>query len=420
LDSYTYYSAVTRIPARIVDPGGPLETRLLAPLVGTVGFAIATALAMAGFASNATVGTALLVASVLWHFGTRVPKFFSPRDATLEAFPGFLRIGAVHLGRFLSAKGIHGATTSATPDGVALTIQPNYGRPLTLVVRDYPTAQSILASLGVGHHGFGYVQWRLSPRWHRTLVSLADVAAILIGWMPVVLVLWIARNNLVELLNGLGAVAILVLALPIGVRAYARANAGAIGFDMLRLWLKQGTSVAWGEIRDAQIAPGGVRVTLEDGRYELVAIPRGAMTADEQGVFVEQIRGSAQRAKGHGMRKEEPATRVDVLACNGEAVRHWLERVEMLARSMATTGYRSTSIDRSDLWTTVEDPEAATDLRAAAARVLVRVDPESRVRIDAAFAASRDKIQAKRMRIVALEEDIEEVAERLEKLQAHS
>jgi hypothetical protein len=68
------------------------------------------------------------------------------------------------------------------------------------------------------------------------------------------------------------------------------------------------------------------------------------------------------------------------------------------------------------LWSTVEDPEAATDLRAAAARVLTRVDPTVRKRIDVAIAATHDARDEKRIRL-ALEDDVEYAASKLEALE---
>src|SRR5262249_9791393 len=125
---------------------------------------------------------------------------------------------------------------------------------------------------------------------------------------------------------------------------------------------------------------------------------------EEHVIFMAQLEAAIRRGRGEGPTKEAPLTRVDVLEKGSEDTRQWLHRVDAFARSMEASTYRAATIDKTDLWATLNDPEAKIDLRAAAARVLVRVDPTARVRVDEAIATIHDKKDAKRVRIAALEE----------------
>jgi hypothetical protein len=82
----------------------------------------------------------------------------------------------------------------------------------------------------------------------------------------------------------------------------------------------------------------------------------------------------------------------------------------------AGAGYRGNTLDTQDLWAILEDPEAETELRAAAARIL-RHAPNTRVRIDAAVAAVRDETDGRRLR-VAIADDLDTASQELAFLDA--
>lgn len=100
-----------------------------------------------------------------------------------------------------------------------------------------------------------------------------------------------------------------------------------------------------------------------------------------------------------------------------EGPRMWLERLDALAASLTREdGYRQAGIDVDALWSTLERPEASDALRAAAARVLARVAPESsRPRVTEALATVRDGVTRARI-AAALEEDVDEAARELDRL----
>ena len=76
-----------------------------------------------------------------------------------------------------------------------------------------------------------------------------------------------------------------------------------------------------------------------------------------------------------------------------------MARLDATAAAMSAHGYRGAAIDREDLRLAVEDFDIDLDMRLAAGRVLAKVDPQSRVRVAEAGAASSSPQQAKLFRI---------------------
>ncbi len=74
------------------------------------------------------------------------------------------------------------------------------------------------------------------------------------------------------------------------------------------------------------------------------------------------------------------------------------------------------SSTRRILWLALESPDAPTRVRAAAARVLARVDPdEAKKRVASVLACDRDEHACAVIR-VALEDDVDVAARELEEL----
>jgi hypothetical protein len=104
-----------------------------------------------------------------------------------------------------------------------------------------------------------------------------------------------------------------------------------------------------------------------------------------------QLLSAAHRAHGGGPEKPVATTRIDVLARGRAAREEWLARVDAAAAGFAG-GYRGAGLEQDDLWSTLHDPEAPADLRAGAARVLLRIAPEkARVDVPAVLATVRVK-----------------------------
>jgi hypothetical protein len=98
------------------------------------------------------------------------------------------------------------------------------------------------------------------------------------------------------------------------------------------------------------------------------------------------------------------------------SVADWLARVDALAATKDEAGYRGVQIPEEDLWRAVEDHETAPDIRAAAARLLIRISPEkSHDRVAAALDSIHDDTERAHLR-AALDSDLEMAAREIESL----
>jgi hypothetical protein len=94
----------------------------------------------------------------------------------------------------------------------------------------------------------------------------------------------------------------------------------------------------------------------------------------------------------------------------------WIARIDALASMQSDVGYRVAQIPIDELWSALENHETAHDVRAAAARVLLRVSPEkSADRIAAALASIHDDTERAHLR-AALDSDPEAAAREIESL----
>jgi hypothetical protein len=351
--------------------------------------------------SAAVVGFAALAVPRLWRLAFR-------GDTTIHVRPGRVRIGWSIV---LRARDIEGASTARTGGGIVVTLKPKRLEPISLVFADETSAHEVLAALGIGHTGVGRLDWLLVPRVYRHTVALFDFAlAAMLGVSLAYLAIGSMRYASQTLFLGLIAMTLSALA-----RAQWRSMGARVLFDPWGVWLGR-QQIPWTSIRDANDQPDGIQLGFERGNA-LVRIPPGSIGQAEKEVLLDQILAGIGRAHGRGAPKTEPHTRIDILGRSGEEVRRWLTRVDAVAANIGKAGYRAASIELADLWLTLEDPEASVDLRVASARVLARIAPDDRVRIDAVISATRDLADAKRMRI-AMEPDADEAAELLERLGA--
>ena len=364
------------------------------------------------------VGAALLFAgagyasvSVMSAFGIlllAVPRVFewAHRGRTrIHIEPGRVRIGAMTI----LARKVLGASTARVSDGILVTIKSKQREPLSFVVKDDRAADEILAALGIGHTGAGRLEWIVLKRSFTMFLGVFEWLLGILMALAFAYALQQSENAIVYAMFSfmiMGVAAIL--------RTQWTANAQSVAFDPWGVWVS-GHQIPWSSLERADEHPEGIALTY-DGGYVIAKIPTDGLRQAEKDAVLEQIRAGIGRAHGLGIPKPEPHTRIDVLARSGHAVRHWLARIDTLASGIGKPGYRETSLEIEDLWLTLDDPEAPADLRAAASRLLYRLEPRARVRIDAAIAAVREPADGERMRI-AMEADVDEAAMELERLE---
>jgi hypothetical protein len=373
-----------------------------------------------------------LVASVLLVTSDRLPPLFPPQQVELRLSPGCVEVHrAGLLSQKILTKDLTGASTAATPDGLAITLgrKDRDAAPTVLIVDSEEDARAIRKALGIGHEGFGEIELRATPSGASSFGSLLSVVGMLVGFVGAIVAAVIVSEgwrdsdtSIVYWFAGITAM------LGAGGHLLSRGKRGAIPFSMQEDGVHTYETprfervIPWHEISGTQTLPYGIMLLLHrnDERVHLAAWPRGArggFTAQDAALFAWQILSAAQRAHGLGPHKEDLGSRVTALRRGGDKPRAWLARVDVMASALtAGAGYRGASIDVDDLWAVLEDPDAEEELRIAAARMLSRADAQgSRVRIDAAIATVHDDKAARRLR-VAITDAPDAVAEAVEEL----
>src|SRR5262249_32945227 len=138
------------------------------------------------------------------------------------------------------------------------------------------------------------------------------------------------------------------------------------------------------------------------------------MSEQEADHLVAQLTCAVRRAQGGRGNDEDALSRLASLRQGRLLARDWITRLDTCAPMMRRGGgYRGPTFEEHDLWSVLESPDADPELRAAAARVLLRIASRARVRVDAAVASMRDEGEVERVRIL-LEPDAEKASDELD------
>lgn len=335
--------------------------------------------------------------------------------------PGVLAIP----GTKIRAHDLIGATTARHEDGISLMLshvrRPT--RPIILDVRDEAALGKLCRALGIGFHGFGWVDVATTPP---AMTGLRSFSAI----MTLVLALGLLVPSFdLAMLFGMAVAcsgllwAITASSTTSSKGAFMRLTDGGIyvaagvlgsrfvGFDKMTGVHADKTGIVVTTL-DEDGKRGFERVEVRTSRFD-----RHAPSRSEIDHVVSQLAAAIDRA--HGRAALEPAREaftVSLERAPGEALRDWLARID--AMSLGGAGYRSSAVaSKKELWELLEDPDAKPNVRAAAARLLSRSAPdELRVRIGDVLATIRD--EPTRVRIAAtVDDDALAEAERSEALE---
>jgi hypothetical protein len=376
------------VRARIVDPVGPRWWRAL-PYLTSSFFLLAACFAPSGATALLGIGfTAFFLAP--WLSGRR-----AARDVELLLGPGHIDVrGAGLLSQRIEARSIEGASTARLQRGVGLAIaRSGRDRAVSFVLENDADAHAVRDALGIGHHGFGELPWVLGPSGTEKIDALARLFA----WPSACASVAAFAFRLTWLFPLLlpAAAATLIVLLSFVIRSvkphlFLRAD-GVHGY--FPGWQHFG----YASIADARVEGDALKLVFH-GRAEPVWVRLGrtafttrGVSADELAQLTGQLLSAAQRAQGGAPEKELPATRIDLLARGRDSREAWLARLDATAATFAASGgYRGAELVEEDLWATLKDPEAPAELRAGAARVLVRVAPErGRAEVASVLAAVR-------------------------------
>ena len=417
--------SVEPLPVVVHDPKGPVGWRLLPYAGGLVGFAATlgalAAQSVPAIACGAIATMAAIAAAPL------LPGRWRPRRAELEVHPGHVRVHAGAASQTLRPQDVEGASTADRGGGrvvMSIARRGRSGVPIALELDSAADAARVRDALGIGHAGFGAVVWPLRPRGEGALRAYAKVALGLA--LAAYLLLALAVLALGGLVEGPAAAGVLVLVFVLGFLALLSvAHRGSGSFTpesepRIALW-GDGLHLAFeGAARTlpfsdvASAATERDRLVIETTGGERILLPfpptelsRG-LSREDQAVVLAQIRAAAARARGLGTpRPEVPETVGELAHRPSEPAIEWLARVERSA-ALLRQGYRGATFEPEDLWSVLDDPDAPADLRAAAARILVRVDDGARPRVAALAEATRD--DRERLLLLTADSDAEAFA----------
>jgi hypothetical protein len=346
----------------------------------------------------------------------------SPRGGRVEIAPGLVRLGDGPLATRIVPADVQGASTARRSDGVslALGLRSQPGSPIELHFATEEEARAALSALGIGHRGTGTLMWHLVPGW----LGLADRVLRLgagLSWLAVAVGLFFATLGVeaAGLLLGLATLASVATTLALVVTAVARSAASTvIVLDPHGLGVGQAglpyTQLRWDEVENASASPRGLHLATRRGPLR-IALP--ALVAEPTVRHVTaQILSAAKRARGLGPEAPDHTSVADLARGEQEPVRAWLARLDgLLGQGF---GYRGRPLSVADLWALLEDPDAAADARAAAARLLARIAPdELRVRIAPVLSTIADEGRRRRIYLACHVEETERAAAELEALE---
>lgn len=367
----------------------------------------------------------VLLGLVLLLFAKRLSRPLPPEPVTLQLGAGRLEVVGKDFRKRIRGRSLRGASASRVGKRVGIALQER--SPVLLEVEHTAQAKEVLTALGVGHDGFGELRWATGKDHpvHRMRVALRLVGALLlVPWLCLLAEPFVA----LAMFQYIGIVIALAIA--------ARRNTVGSYVHLI----SHGLHVAWPAASIPYRALQFVGVSGDYGMQRLQLAPAGASqplhvtlnVAPEDGLvhpqevahIAAQIQDAARRAHGEVAERPEVAFQVADLARGSADLRSWLERVDRLAHGMRHGGegaYRGRELDHEELWAAVESPDAATDVRVAAARILGQTRPEARARILDAGKAARDPSIEKRLRIATEpERDAAAVVEALAELEAET
>jgi hypothetical protein len=375
---------------------------------------------------NPVAGLGVLASIALFHL-LGVVGFHQrkPRNAELACGPGYVdvtRSGSRN--QRILAKDITGATTARTQAGLLLTLQHRKrNQPITLELANDAEADQIRHALGIGHGGFGTIEWRTQADNTGKAAFVGRIMVLVV--CAITSACWAGISNEAALAFGilLGQFALVGAVLGLaGLLDKKTQPTIVMASEGLRLKTRLGWfALPYEGVQNVDDHPRGFVFNVPPP-YNTVAVEQvgammGGLARSDRGTVVAQIMAAALRARGLGPQKQDVSGRVEVLRRHGESPRDWLVRLDMAGQMLASgSGYRGNTLDTEDLWSVLEDPEADADLRAAAARIL-RHAPNTKVRIDAAVAAVRDETTSKRLR-VAIGDDLDSASQELAFLDA--
>lgn len=333
-----------------------------------------------------------------------------PRECTVEASAAGLVVDGEAIPRRELVDGYFQPRARTMPQyqlrAIGSTVQL-FGRWKRMVfqaeVGDPKQASLLLHALGLSasqkRAEFRGTSWASSTQGRASLLAgvacgLIALLAIACGWL-----------NIFGLVLLPCAIVFVVMALI--AFAPSRITIGVDGVLMRWLWMRRFIPMARIATIEAEELTE-IRLTLDDDKVETihtsVAKAAGDLAVDKRDLILARMREA-----WHAARTTDAGADVTSLVARGtRTFAEWREALVSLRKN--ESAYRHVEIRDEDLWRVVEDPQAAADARAGAARLLrTSLDAEGRARVR--VAAEATALPKLRIALAAMAEDEEEAAD---------
>jgi hypothetical protein len=412
--------------ARLTDPNGPAWTRLVVPM-------LALAIALGGvFApwSGSMRGVSFCVAAALFFIGPLVFGRRRTQEVELDLGAGCVEVKgcARTMKQTIRAADVYAASAARSTNGVGVAIVrgSRNARPIVLDLPDEDGAKAVRDALGIGHFGLGILTWPTARRPLDDWTSLARVVGAA-TWLTIAATVFF--KDLLPL-TAMASMAMPVWCLLMIVHALSRTASGPcvvlepLGVNVNNVG-RGFYFIPYPQIAGVRVVKGvGIRLELHGAapfmiHAKALRIGRRGLSHEEREHVAAQILSASQRAHGAGAAPHVVEARVADLAKGSERARAWLARIDTVAEMLTRgPGYRGAGFEETELWATLEDHDAPSDVRAAAARVLVRVAPDrAPARVESVIAAVRDEPARARIRI-AIDPDVDAASAELDEIEA--
>jgi hypothetical protein len=145
-------------------------------------------------------------------------------------------------------------------------------------------------------------------------------------------------------------------------------------------------------------------------RWRLQGLAPGEVTH-----LLDQLRSASLRSRGLGPARRDAESTFETLRRGQEPVVRWLARLDTQAGALQAGAYRSEGHNTSELWAALNDHDAPAEVRVAAARVLIRVQPEqARLRVAELAQEQRDPGARDALELTTQDQALEDLAQQLE------
>jgi hypothetical protein len=406
---------MSEIRGGISDPFGPTWTRLVLPALSVLCISLGMLFADGILSAPAVfAGLALLFLSPL------ILGRHAPHGARILVEPGRVAIrGAFPLDQTLTPRNVTASSICVTESGVTMALERrDRGRhPIVLDLPNERAAEAVRTALGLSSQGVGTLSWPTLAlpfggldTWARCVGAIAA----LVGAGLIVRAgdLTPPREPMIAI--GMVLLACMFVAVTVVISRLAQRDRGRVYLSQSGVYVDAGRAtkfVGYGEIAKVRVGKTAIlcdRHEAEEGDGErapfviptrIVRHLRRGTSPLERRHLAAQIEAAAAKAR-KGTQTFDAPPAYEWLRLQGRPA-EWLQKLDAQAQVLSGgSGYRGSAISEGDLWSSLEDPDAPPDVRAASARMLLRAKGGAvRARIAAVVETVRDPKEEHLLRV---------------------